>query len=97
MAPGDVSSADLTQLADDAAALGTENREYFHEHAADLREEYGGHTIAIVEGEVVAAVEGKGDHRTTSLINGLRHEFDKQAVAESYITYVSEPDDVMIL
>lgn len=92
-----VNESKLEDIAGEAIELSEKNQEYFHDHADEIREEYGGYTIAIVDKEVVAAVEGKGDHLTTRLINQLRHDYTKKQLAESYITYVSEDDDVLIL
>jgi len=97
MALKEVDESKLEDIAGEAIELSRKNQEYFHEHADEIREEYGGCTVAIIDQQIVASVEGNGDHLTTRLINQLRHEYEKKQLAESYITYVSADDDMLIL
>ncbi|MBX0305285.1 hypothetical protein [Haloarcula salinisoli] len=92
-----INESKLEDIAGEAIQLSKKNQKYFHENAEEIRDEYRGHTIAIVDEEVVEAVDGKSDHLTTRLVNKLRHDYSKKQIAESYITYVSEEDDILIL
>ena len=83
---------ELQELMSNRKRVRRENVEHYLDNEDELREQFGGHVIAIADSNVVNSIETADDaEEILTFIDHIRSEYEG-----AYITEVPEPNQVMM-
>lgn len=89
---------DIETALQTSPGISDQNRRYFEENVEEIRAEYAGHHVAIVDGELAGSVAADASSpEFDEFLDRLREEYGEEAVAAAFIEYVASGDEELML
>lgn len=96
--PAITTEDEIREIISKTPKINRDNYNYFQERFDEIQSEYAGEIIVVLGREVVESHEFTDDlSELRSFLSDLREEYGEEEIENAYITYVPDPDQVLIL